>query len=57
MESKMQVLFMVFPLLDEEGQAWYGYCINTEGDIMKELELDRQRVLRFAESTVSMELS
>lgn len=41
----MQVLFMLFPLLDEGGEAWYGYCINTEGDIMKELELDRQRVL------------
>lgn len=41
----MQVLFMVFPLLDEEGQAWYGYCIRIEGDSMKIQELDRQSVL------------
>ena len=41
----MQVLFMVFPLLDEAGEAWYGYCIRTEGDEMKKYELDRQRVL------------
>lgn len=41
----MQVLFMVFPLLDEEGQAWYGYCISIEGDSMKIQELDRQSVL------------
>lgn len=36
---------MVFPLLDEEGQAWYGYCIRIEGDSMKIQELDRQSVL------------
>ena len=41
----MQVLFMVFPLLDEEGQAWYGYCIRIEGDSMKIQELNRQSVL------------
>lgn len=41
----MQVLFLVFPLLDEAGEAWYGYCIRTEGDEMKKYELDRQRVL------------
>ena len=41
----MQVLFMVFPLLDEEGQAWYGYCIRVEGDSMKIQELNRQSVL------------
>lgn len=36
---------MVFPLLDEEGQAWYGYCIRIEGDSMKIQELNRQSVL------------
>ena len=41
----MQVLFLVFPLLDEEGQAWYGYCIRIEGDSMKIQELNRQSVL------------
>lgn len=40
----MQVLFKLFPLLDAGGVVWYGYCINTEGDIMKALELDRAGV-------------
>ena len=36
---------MLFPLLDEGREAWYGYYINIEGDIMIELELDRAGVL------------